>query len=178
MVFQQFGGINGIGFYASQTFEEAGIQLQLCTSFHTVIPTNLTCKTYYISLMPNSSGISSKIGTIAYACVQVINQFILFCVEVHIFECYQFKVYSSCEIYLQVPITVVGAMLIDKSGRRPLIMVYIDPGFLKKNFFLVKIVEAFHDLFCFVMKVSATGTFLGCFLAGTSFFLKVHIFLT
>lgn len=131
MVFQQFGGINGIGFYASQTFEEAGIQLQLCTSFHTVFPTNLTCKTYYISLMPNSSGISSKIGTIAYACVQVINQFILFCVEVHIFECYQFKVYSSCEIYLQVPITVVGAMLIDKSGRRPLIMVYIDPGFLK-----------------------------------------------
>ncbi|KAM1742447.1 hypothetical protein ACFX12_012447 [Malus domestica] len=79
MVFQQFGGINGIGFYASQTFEEAGI--------------------------------SSKIGTIAYACVQV-------------------------------PITVVGAALIDKSGRRPLIM------------------------------VSATGTFLGCFLAGTSFFLK------
>ncbi|TQD71123.1 hypothetical protein C1H46_043341 [Malus baccata] len=77
MVFQQFGGINGIGFYASQTFEEAGI--------------------------------SSKIGTIAYACV---------------------------------PITVVGAALIDKSGRRPLIM------------------------------VSATGTFLGCFLAGTSFFLK------
>lgn len=81
MVFQQFGGINGIGFYASQTFEEAGI--------------------------------SSKIGTIAYACVQV-------------------------------PITVVGAMLIDKSGRRPLIM------------------------------VSATGTFLGCFLAGTSFFLKEY----
>ncbi|KAL6191049.1 hypothetical protein ACLB2K_037442 [Fragaria x ananassa] len=113
MVFQQFGGINGIGFYASQTFEEAGIQLQLCTSFHTVVPTNLTCKTYYISLMPNSSGISSKIGTIAYACVQV-------------------------------PITVVGAMLIDKSGRRPLIM------------------------------VSATGTFLGCFLAGTSFFLKEY----
>ncbi|KAM5569131.1 sugar transporter ERD6-like 16 [Rosa sericea] len=81
MVFQQFGGINGIGFYASQTFEEAGI--------------------------------SSKIGTIAYACVQV-------------------------------PITVVGAMLIDRSGRRPLIM------------------------------VSATGTFLGCFLAGTSFFLKEY----
>ncbi|XP_021800831.1 sugar transporter ERD6-like 16 [Prunus avium] len=79
MVFQQFGGINGIGFYASQTFEEAGI--------------------------------SSKAGTIAYACVQV-------------------------------PITMVGATLIDKSGRRPLIM------------------------------VSATGTFLGCFLAGTSFFLK------
>ncbi|POO02366.1 Major facilitator, sugar transporter-like [Trema orientale] len=58
------------------------------------------------------TGLSSgKIGTIAYACVQV-------------------------------PITVVGAILMDKSGRRPLIM------------------------------VSATGTFLGCFLAGASFFLK------
>lgn len=80
MVFQQFGGINGIGFYASETFADAGLS-------------------------------SGKIGTIAYACVQV-------------------------------PITVVGAILMDKSGRRPLIM------------------------------VSATGTFLGCFLAGTSFFLK------
>lgn len=26
MVFQQFGGINGIGFYASETFAEAGKQ--------------------------------------------------------------------------------------------------------------------------------------------------------
>lgn len=83
MVFQQFGGINGIGFYASQTFEEAGIQL--CTSFHLVSPANVTCITCSISLMPNS-GISSKIGTIAYACVQVINHFILFSVVVHIFE--------------------------------------------------------------------------------------------
>ncbi|KAE8734998.1 Sugar transporter ERD6-like 16 [Hibiscus syriacus] len=80
MVFQQFGGINGISFYASETFASAGLS-------------------------------SGKAGTIAYAC-------------------------------LQVPITVVGAMLMDKSGRRPLIM------------------------------VSATGTFLGCFLAGTSFYLK------
>ncbi|KAK6254599.1 hypothetical protein SCA6_015904, partial [Theobroma cacao] len=45
---------------------------------------------------------------------------------------------------VQVPITIAGAMLMDRSGRRPLIM------------------------------VSATGTFLGCFLAGTSFYLKDH----
>ncbi|XVF66317.1 hypothetical protein PTKIN_Ptkin10aG0025700 [Pterospermum kingtungense] len=81
MVFQQFGGINGISFYASETFASAGLS-------------------------------SGKIGTIAYACVQV-------------------------------PITILGAMLMEKSGRRPLIM------------------------------VSATGTFLGCFLAGTSFYLKL-----
>ncbi|GMN46519.1 hypothetical protein TIFTF001_015685 [Ficus carica] len=81
MVFQQFVGINGIGFYANETFAEAGL--------------------------------SGKAGTIAWACIQV-------------------------------PITAVGAILVDKSGRRPLIM------------------------------VSATGIFLGCILAGTSFFLKGH----
>ncbi|CAL5413230.1 unnamed protein product [Camellia sinensis] len=80
MVFQQFGGINGISFYASQTFVAAGLS-------------------------------SGNIGTVAYAIIQV-------------------------------PITIVGAVLMDKSGRRPLLM------------------------------VSATGTFLGCFLTGASFFLK------
>ncbi|KAK4586948.1 hypothetical protein RGQ29_023903 [Quercus rubra] len=82
MICQQFTGINGIGFYASETFAEAGASL-------------------------------AKIGTIAYACIQV-------------------------------PITIVGAMMIDKSGRKPLIM------------------------------ISATGTFLGCFVTGTAFFLEGH----
>ncbi|KAI3979958.1 hypothetical protein MKX01_042612, partial [Papaver californicum] len=81
MVCQQFGGINGIGFYASETFALAGL--------------------------------SGKVGTVAWASIQV-------------------------------PITILGAILMDKSGRRPLIM------------------------------VSATGTFLGCSLAGLSFYLKVH----
>ncbi|CAH2072407.1 unnamed protein product [Thlaspi arvense] len=60
MVFQQFVGINGIGFYASETFVKAGLS-------------------------------SGKLGTIAIACIQV-------------------------------PITVLGTILIDKCGRRPLIM--------------------------------------------------------
>ncbi|KAL0735552.1 hypothetical protein Bca4012_011762 [Brassica carinata] len=80
MVFQQFVGINGIGFYASETFVKAGLS-------------------------------SGKLGTIAIACVQV-------------------------------PITVLGTVLIDKCGRRPLIM------------------------------ISSGGIFLGCILTGTSFFLK------
>ncbi|GAB2266368.1 hypothetical protein Dimus_001377 [Dionaea muscipula] len=82
MVLQQFGGINGIGFYLSETLEEAGLS-------------------------------SGKLGTIAYAIIQV-------------------------------PITVVGALLMDKSGRRPLVM------------------------------ISATGTFLGCFITATGFLLKSH----
>ncbi|KAI5654067.1 hypothetical protein M9H77_31254 [Catharanthus roseus] len=80
MVFQQFGGINGIGFYASETFATAGPSI-------------------------------AKVGTVSYAIVQI-------------------------------PITILGAFLMDKSGRRPLLM------------------------------VSASGTFLGCFLTGFSFFLK------
>jgi len=61
MVFQQCVGINGVGFYVSQTFVEAGLS-------------------------------SGKLGTVAYAVVQV-------------------------------PITVVGAVLMDRSGRKPLITV-------------------------------------------------------
>ncbi|KAL4570261.1 hypothetical protein LXL04_025913 [Taraxacum kok-saghyz] len=80
MVCQQSGGINGIGFYASETFETAGLS-------------------------------SGKAGTIAYALIQI-------------------------------PVTMLGVVLMDKSGRRALLL------------------------------VSSSGTFLGCFLAGTSFFLK------
>ncbi|KAK4266466.1 hypothetical protein QN277_027382 [Acacia crassicarpa] len=80
MVCQQFVGINGIGFYAAETFVAAGLS-------------------------------SSNIGTIGYACIQI-------------------------------PITLLGAILMDKSGRRPLVM------------------------------VSASGTFLGCFITGIAFLLK------
>ncbi|CAH9061816.1 unnamed protein product [Cuscuta epithymum] len=80
MVFQQASGINGIGFYASDTFSAVGLS-------------------------------NGNTGTIAYAIVQV-------------------------------PITLVGAMLMDRTGRRPLLL------------------------------VSATGTFIGCFLTGASFYLK------
>ncbi|KAF0911916.1 hypothetical protein E2562_012740 [Oryza meyeriana var. granulata] len=45
----------------------------------------------------------------------------------------------------QIPITLFGALLMDRSGRRALLL------------------------------VSASGTFLGCFLTGLSFYFKVHV---
>nr|XP_043638564.1 sugar transporter ERD6-like 16 [Erigeron canadensis] len=80
MICQQDGGINGIGFYASETFQFAGLK-------------------------------SGKAGTIAYALIQI-------------------------------PITIVGVILMDKAGRRILLL------------------------------ISASGCSLGCFLTGTGFFFK------
>ncbi|XP_020523667.1 sugar transporter ERD6-like 5 isoform X3 [Amborella trichopoda] len=82
---QQFGGCNGIGFYASETFVSAGF--------------------------------SSTVGTIAMASIQV-------------------------------PITAVGALLMDNCGRRPLLL------------------------------ISATGTCMGCLLVAISFVLEAHDSLT
>ncbi|KAI4301847.1 hypothetical protein L6164_035087 [Bauhinia variegata] len=79
MILQQFGGVNGIAFYASSIFVSAGF--------------------------------SGSVGTIAMVAVQI-------------------------------PMTALGVILTDKSGRRPLLL------------------------------VSAGGTCLGCFLAGLSFFLQ------
>ncbi|PON85517.1 Major facilitator, sugar transporter-like [Trema orientale] len=79
MVLQQFGGVNGIAFYASAIFISAGF--------------------------------SGSVGTIAMVAVQV-------------------------------PMTALGVVLMDKSGRRPLLL------------------------------VSSAGTCLGCFLLGLSFILQ------
>ncbi|CAM8890347.1 hypothetical protein QQ045_024315 [Rhodiola kirilowii] len=81
MVFQQFGGINGICFYVSSIFESAGV--------------------------------SSSRGTIIYA-------------------------------FLQVIITALCSPVIDRAGRKPLLL------------------------------VSATGLVIGCLLLGGSFYLKDH----
>ncbi|TKY61453.1 Sugar transporter ERD6 5 [Spatholobus suberectus] len=79
MILQQFGGVNGIAFYASSIFISAGF--------------------------------SGSIGMIAMVAVQI-------------------------------PMTTLGVLLMDKSGRRPLLL------------------------------ISASGTCLGCFLAALSFFLQ------
>ncbi|KAF8112114.1 hypothetical protein N665_0067s0033 [Sinapis alba] len=79
MVLQQFGGVNGIAFYASSIFVSAGF--------------------------------SSKIGMIAM-------------------------------VIVQIPMTIIGVILMDKSGRRPLLL------------------------------ISAGGTFIGCLLVSLSFSLQ------
>ncbi|XP_033145215.1 sugar transporter ERD6-like 5 isoform X6 [Brassica rapa] len=79
MALQQFGGVNGISFYASSIFVSAGL--------------------------------SSKIGMIAM-------------------------------VIVQIPMTTIGVILMDKSGRRPLIL------------------------------ISAAGTFIGCLLVALSFSLQ------
>ncbi|KFK35614.1 hypothetical protein AALP_AA4G014000 [Arabis alpina] len=79
MVLQQFGGVNGIAFYASSIFVSAGF--------------------------------SSEIGMIAM-------------------------------VVVQIPMTALGVILMDKSGRKPLLL------------------------------ISAIGTCIGCFLVGLSFLIK------
>ncbi|GAV63220.1 Sugar_tr domain-containing protein [Cephalotus follicularis] len=79
MVLQQFGGVNGISFYAGAIF--------------------------------TSAGFSGRLGTIAM-------------------------------VVVQVPMTVLGVLLMDRSGRRPLLL------------------------------VSAAGTCMGCLLVGMSFMLQ------
>ncbi|PPE01308.1 hypothetical protein GOBAR_DD01634 [Gossypium barbadense] len=91
MVFQQFGGINGICFYVSNIFETAGF--------------------------------SAAVGTIIYAILQV----------------------SSLPfLEINVVITGLNTTVIDKAGRKPLLL------------------------------VSSTGLVLGCILSGVSFYLRDH----
>ncbi|KAJ4842519.1 hypothetical protein Tsubulata_034657 [Turnera subulata] len=107
MVLQQFGGVNGIAFYATSIFLSAGF--------------------------------SGRVGTIAMVFVQVNyrSSLLLDAVLCSILSC------NGIDSYVQqVPMTILGTVLMDISGRRPLLM------------------------------ISAAGTCLGCFLAALSFLLQ------
>ncbi|CAH8300302.1 unnamed protein product [Eruca vesicaria subsp. sativa] len=109
MVFQQFGGINGICFYTSSIFEQAGF------------PTRL--------------------GMIIYAVLQVLS---------YLYNENQSNVYYVLNLSIgllinnQVVITALNAPIVDKAGRKPLLL------------------------------VSATGLVIGCLITAVSFYLKVH----
>ena len=73
MVCQQFVGINGIGFYASETFVAAGkwdtdfFLKKIGFFFHFIF--NINRVTWFAGLT------SSNIGTIGYACIQVVDPY-------------------------------------------------------------------------------------------------------
>jgi MFS transporter, SP family, ERD6-like sugar transporter len=66
MIFQQLGGINGVGFYASYIFTSAGTQLclLLCCLFL------ITVLYKYVNFI-KTSGFSGKLGTILIGIIQV-----------------------------------------------------------------------------------------------------------
>ncbi|PNY08602.1 sugar transporter ERD6-like 5-like protein, partial [Trifolium pratense] len=101
IVLQQFGGVNGIAFYASSIFVSAGTCRFRSCFYH--MP--------YVALTLQIEGFSKSIGTVAM-------------------------------VIVQIPMTALGVILMDKSGRRPLLL------------------------------ISASGTCLGCVLASLSFFLQ------
>lgn len=67
MVFQQLGGINGVGFYASYIFSSAGNQMSvlLCCPFVTAL------YGFFFFDFIITSGFSGKLGTILIGIIQV-----------------------------------------------------------------------------------------------------------
>jgi len=63
--------------------------------------------------------------------------------------------------------TGLGVLLMEKAGRRPLLMV-------KKNLYSELIMSYNHsNMYAAIFQVSAAGTCLGCLLVGFSFLAKV-----
>lgn len=84
------------------------------------------------------------------------------------------------EIYidapLQVPMTALGVVLMDKSGRRPLLLVRIE-GWTRVSILLWGHSCVSVEAKMLTIQVSAGGTCLGCLLVGLSFFFQVCLLL-
>ncbi|KAK6915530.1 Major facilitator, sugar transporter-like, partial [Dillenia turbinata] len=69
---------------------------------------------------------------------------------------------------VQIPVTILGILLVDKCGRKPLLIV------CKKDTMNSQIFDVQHESYSLVCYVSAAGTSLGCFIAGLSFLFEDH----
>ena len=76
---------------------------------------------------------------------------------------------SNLDDFVQIPMTALGVILMDKSGRRPLLLVRR----LRNLYQVCNGVEWKLFWIPLFSQVSAAGTCLGCLLAGLSFFLQV-----
>ena len=146
MVFQQFGGINGIVFYAGQIFVSAG-ELLDCLRFF-LFELCFQNKIMLTISWSTISGVPPNVGGILYACLQVslsLSLSLLFC------TCYYFNILP------QVIVTAFGGSLIDRLGRRPLLIVgtietilflrliFWDPTWIKRK--KIKLNLVFHIRF-------------------------------
>ncbi|KAL9265176.1 Sugar transporter ERD6-like 5-like protein [Drosera capensis] len=73
-------------------------------------------------------------------------------------------------VIVQVPMTALGTILTDRSGRRPLLLRF--NYYTVQEFWLLRIAQQGANEVKILLQVSAAGTFLGCFLAGLSFLLQ------
>lgn len=145
MALQQLGGVNGVLFYASEVFVSAGND----QSEKEKRKKRLTHRHYTtLALMLwwiNRSGFSS--GNTGTVAMAIV----------------------------QVPMVGLGVLLMDKAGRRPLLMVTrwqrIDSWNLAANNEFV-----ISDVFAAPFQISAAGTCVGCLLVGLSFLSKVWFF--
>lgn len=66
------------------------------------------------------SGFLSKVGTMAYGLVQVLNSFNS---NLNVGFCFMYFSDLNLAVHLQIPATILGVFLFDKIGRRPVLLV-------------------------------------------------------
>ncbi|KAG6406269.1 hypothetical protein SASPL_133869 [Salvia splendens] len=80
---------------------------------------------------------------------------------------FSYKVGTTAMAILQIPMTILGTLLIDKSGRRPLLLVTVHAASSMSLYLFISV-----KMQSLILQVSAAGTCLGCFSIGLSFLLQ------